>query len=116
MSEIQSYDPSVEYHEQDRGYPSGKMIEDTDGDYVLYTDHLAMVAEKEREIIEERRKRAIAIERIVAITARVKELEQFSTNIGDCGYVAECRKVMELTAENADLKARIQGMLDAGRE
>jgi len=42
--------------------------------------------------------------------------EPFSTNIGDCGYVAECRKVMELTAENADLKKRIQGMLDAGRE
>lgn len=79
-----------------------------DGWWIREEDHLAVVAEKEREIIEERRKRAIAIERIVAITARVKELEQFSTNIGDCGYVAECRKVMALTAENADLKAKLE--------
>jgi hypothetical protein len=57
MEKIKRYDPSVEYHPQDRGYPSGIMLEDNDGDYVLYTDHLAALTEKSKELNDDRGRR-----------------------------------------------------------
>ena len=50
MSEIQRYESSYEFHGADAGWPSGKMIPDPDGDYVLYADAKAI----EEEIMEVR--------------------------------------------------------------
>lgn len=50
MGEIKRYEPVVEYHKLDRGYPSAKMSKDPDGDYVLYTDHQAALAEAQERV------------------------------------------------------------------
>lgn len=49
---MKRYDPQVEYHPQDRGYPSARMDESWDGDYILFSDHQAAIAEKEKRIKE----------------------------------------------------------------
>jgi uncharacterized coiled-coil protein SlyX len=73
---IQKYHLGWDYEEADM-YPS------ENGDYVLYTDHLAEIAEKERSVHEKYKKELITQndqldryeEQIAALTARIKELE-----------------------------------------
>jgi hypothetical protein len=79
MSEIQKYHLGWDYEEADM-YPS------ENGDYVLYTDHLAVVAEKEADwqlkydILGQdyEQKWGLSMrqaEQIAALQARIKELE-----------------------------------------
>lgn len=113
MGEIKRYEPAVEYHELDRGYPSAKMSKDPDGDYVLYTDHQAALAaaqelvkklEAERDA-DRRREYGYSQETVDALTAERDALKWLIE-------VAEYRRqeILKQDEEIAKLKKRVMDL------
>jgi uncharacterized coiled-coil protein SlyX len=78
------------------------MDEDEDGDYVLYTDHLAALAEEDTIIALKDGTIDYKQEQIAALTARCESLDRV---VGECG-----QRELELEARIKELEAVVASL------